>query len=64
MICDLYIKYLFDGLFDGLDPWIAEFHDLTRIRQDHMVMLAIKIRFFVLCLIFAKLVFSNQFAFQ
>lgn len=64
MGADFYVKHLFNSLFNGLDPGIAEFNDFSRICKNDMIMIAVKIRFLVLCLVISKLVFSNQSAFQ
>lgn len=64
MIVYIDIKNFFYGFFYLLDSGITKFFDLTRIGVDKMVVLVVKIRFFVLRLIFSKLVFSNQSTLQ
>ena len=64
MGADLNVKHLFNSLFNGLDPGITEFNDFSRICKNDMVMVAVKIRFLVLCLVISKLVLSHQPAFQ
>ena len=48
MIVDLDVKDLFDGLLDILDPGVAEFDHLAGIGQDDVVVLFVKVRFFVM----------------
>ena len=59
MIVDINIEYFLDCFFYILDSWITKFLDFSRICENNVVVLAIKIRLFVLGLIFPKLVFSN-----
>ena len=59
VIIDFDIEDFLNGFFDGLNSRIAELHDLSSICEDHVVVLPIEIRFFVLCLIFSKLVLPN-----
>lgn len=64
MIVYFDIENFFYRLFDRLDTRIAELHDLTGVRKYDMIVLPVKIRFFVVCLVLAKLVLSCQPAFQ
>ena len=64
MFFDLNIKNFFDGLFDTLDAGIAKLDHLPGIGKYDMIMLTVKIRFLVLCLVLPELVFSNQPALQ
>ncbi len=64
MRIDLDVEHLFDGFFYRLYPRIAKLYDFARIGKNYMVMLAIKVRFFILCLILPELMLSNQLTFQ
>jgi hypothetical protein len=64
MFGNLDIKNLFYGFFDSLYPWIAEFDNFPGVGKDNMIVVTVKIRFFVLRLVLPKLVLSYQSAFQ
>src|SRR5690625_5057493 len=61
---NIQFKNFFNGFFNRFNAWITKFNYLACISQNHMIMLSIKIRFFILCLIFSELMFSNQTTFQ
>lgn len=54
-----YIKHFFYGLLNGLNTWIAKFYHFAGISKDHMIVLPVEIRFFILRLVLPKLVLSN-----
>ena len=56
------IKYFFYRFFYLLNSRVTKLFNLSCISIDKMIVLMIKIGFFILSLIFAKLVFSNQTA--
>lgn len=60
VVLNIDIKNLFYGLLDRLDSRVAEFNNLTRISQDDVIVIPVKVRFFVLGLVLAKLMLSNQ----
>ena len=62
MVVDINIENFFNGFFDVLYSGITKFFDFSGVGKNNMVVLAIKIGFFVLSLVFSKLVFSNQSA--
>ena len=64
VIVDFDVEDLFYGLFDRLYPRVTELHNLPRISEDDVVMLSVKIRFFVLGLVFAELMLAHEFAFE
>lgn len=64
MVVYLNVEHFLYGLFYGLDTGIAEFHNFTGIGKYHVVVLPVKIRFFVMRLVLAELMFSGQAAFQ
>lgn len=49
-------------LYDFIDPWIAEFDDLTRFNVNKMIMLAALICSLKLCNVLPELVLHNQIA--
>lgn len=61
---DIHIKDFFYAFFDGFYPGVAKLHDFPGVGQDHMVVLPVEIRFFVLRQVLSELVFSHQAAFQ
>ena len=60
MFSNFNIKNLFYCLFDTLYPGIAKFYDFSGIGKYNMIVLPVKIRFFVLGLILTELMLSNQ----
>ena len=64
MVVDFDTKYFFYGLFDGLNSWVTELNHFAGIGHDDMIMLLVEIRFFVMCLVLPKLVFSYQATIQ
>ncbi len=64
MVVDLYIENILHRFLDGLDPGIAEFNDLAGVGHNDMVVLPVKVGFFVVRLALAKLVLANKFRFQ
>lgn len=64
MTVDLDIKNLLNRFFDVFDSWITKFYHLPCIGHDDMVVLFVKIGFFVVGLILTKLMSSHQSAFQ
>lgn len=58
------IKNFFYGFFYRLDPRIAELNDLTGIGKNDVVMLPVEVRFFIMSLVLAELVLSNQSTLQ
>ena len=59
MIVYFNIENLLYGFFYRLYPGITKFNNFPRIGQDYVIMLPVKIRFFILCLILAKLVLAH-----
>ena len=57
-------KNFFYRCFDRLNPRVAKFDYFARIGKYDMVVLFVKIRFFVMCLLIAELMFPNQFCVQ
>lgn len=57
------IEDFFDGLFDTLDPRVAELDHLSAGKDD-MVVLFVEIGLFVMRLVLPELMFSYQAAFQ
>lgn len=64
MIMNVDVKDVFYGFFNGLYPGIAKFNNLPGIRENYMIVLPVKIRFFVLRQVLSELVFSHQSAFK
>ena len=64
MVVYFNIEYFLNCFFYVLDPRITKFLYLSGICEDDMIVLAIKIGLFILGLVFAKLVFSNQSTLQ
>lgn len=62
MVRDLNAENVFNRLLDGLDARVAEFDHLARIGHDDVVVLLVEIRFFVMRLVLAELVFAHQSA--
>ena len=63
MVVDLDVKNLLNGFLYILDPWITEFNNLASIFKNDVVVLFVKIRFLVMCLILTELMSANQTAF-
>ena len=63
MVVYFNIEDFFDCFFYVLNSRITKFFYFTRICKDDVVVLTVKIGFFVLCLVFAKLMFSDQSTF-
>ncbi len=63
MVGNFNIKNLFNGFFDGVYPRVAKLDHLS-IGKDNVVVVPVKIRFFVMGLVLPKLMFANQPAFQ
>lgn len=57
------IKNLFYGFFYVVNPRVAKLNHFA-IGENNVVVVAVKIRFFIVCLVLAKLVFAHQAAFQ
>lgn len=65
MVVNLDIKNIFYCFFDVLNTWVTKFFDFPGIGEYDMIVLAIKIRFFVVRLIgTSKLMFANQSALE
>lgn len=64
MVVYFNIEYFFDCFFYVLNSGITKFFYFTRICKDDVVVLTVKIRLFILRLVFAKLVFPDQSTFQ
>lgn len=64
MFRNINIKYFFYRLFYALYPWIAKFDHFSCVCKDNMIVLPVKIGFFILGLILAKLMFSYQSTIQ
>ena len=64
MVVYFNIEYFLNCFFYILDSGITKFLYLSGICEDDMIVLAIKIGLFILCLVFAKLVFSHQSTLQ
>ena len=64
MVVNFNVKNLFYRFFDRLYPWVAKLDNLPGIGHDDMVMLLVEVGFFIMALVLAKLVPSNQAAFQ
>ena len=62
MVVYFNIENFFDCFFYVLDSGITKFLYFSGVCKDDMIMLAVKIRLFILRLIFSKLMFSNQTA--
>lgn len=58
------VENFFDGLLDGLNSRIAELEHFTGIGHDDVIVLFVEIRFFVVGLILAELVFADQLAIE
>ncbi len=64
MIMNFNTKNLLNGFFDTLYPWVAKLNYFAGIGHNNVVMLLIKIRFFVMALVLAKLVPAYKAALQ
>lgn len=64
MVVDFNIENFLDCFFNILDSRVTKLFYFSRVCEDNMIVLAVKIRFFILRLIFTKLVFSYQPRFQ
>lgn len=64
MLFNFNIKNLFDSLLNALDPGIAKFNNFSGVGKYDMIVLAVKIRFFVLGLVLPELMLSHKPAFQ
>src|SRR5690606_32318950 len=63
MVGYFYIKNLFNGFFYAVYPGVTKFNNFT-ISEDYVVVVLVKIRFFVVRLVLPKLMFANQTTFQ
>ena len=64
MVVNVDTKDLFYGFFYRLNPWVAKLNHFAGVRHDNMVVLFVKIGFFIMRLILTKLMFANQTTIQ
>src|SRR5690606_37989396 len=64
MIVYFNVKDILYGLFDALTTRVTKFNNFTSIGYNDMVVLLVKIRFFVMCLVLPKLMTAYQTTFQ
>jgi len=64
VVVNFYTKNFFYGLLNALYPWVAKLDNLAGIGHDNVVVLLIKVRFFIMALVLAKLVTPYEAAFQ
>lgn len=62
MVGDMEFEQFAHHVFYLLDTWVAKFQYAATVHADQMVVLFIAVGFFVLCQVFAKLVFFDQVA--
>ena len=60
MVVDLNPENILDRLLDRLDAWVAELDDFARIGHDDVVVLLVEIRFLIMRLVLAELVFADE----
>src|SRR5690606_8607945 len=64
MIVNTYPEYFFNRFFNGLYPRVAKFNYLASISKNKVVVLFVKIRFFIMSLILPELMTSHQTTFE
>jgi len=63
MMRDIQVEYLFQGRFDVLDTWVAEFYDLACISAYDVIMLFMVKGLLIMGLLLPEAVFAHLFTF-